>query len=180
MTSYDASINIDGGASVGDIGELSARVDLLAGQVKREADLCASRDHDLSNVSEKLRGQERLLQAIGITQSEHTAALRRLSFNVETLDTRFLTLEVRFESLETHFRDLESRFGAVETKVGAMESRFGAVETKVEAMESRFGAVEAKVGAIETGHGALLAQILSKLDQLTGESPSPNEASTRC
>jgi hypothetical protein len=163
MTSYDASTNIDGGASMGDIGELSARVDLLSGQVEREAVLCASRDRDLSDVGEKLRGQERLLQAVGITQSEHTEQLNALNRKVEVTNSKLGTAGIRIGAIE-------SRVGGIENQVRIIDSKVGTIE----AVQSEHGSLLLEHGSLLRKQNAVLQQVLGKLDRIIGDDSSAN------
>lgn len=60
------------------LAELEARVNMLDG-------LGASRDRDLADLGQKVRGIDGLVRAVAKTQGEHTAQLRRLQDRVDRL-----------------------------------------------------------------------------------------------
>jgi hypothetical protein len=65
--------------------ELEQRVTALEGRLQMEAGLRAAGDRDLSSMAQNLRAQTHLIQALSITQAEHTNMLRELGEAVATL-----------------------------------------------------------------------------------------------
>jgi outer membrane murein-binding lipoprotein Lpp len=167
MTSYDASTNIDGSAYMESLKELSERVD-------RNAELCAARDLDLSDMRESLRAQKRTLQALAITQSEQTTLLHRLSSDVGTLESQFMTMEIRFGKLEDTVEAMGTKVEAMGTKVDGIGTKVEAMGTKVDGIGTKVEAIGTKVDTMEAGHGALLRQIVGMLERPTDASPSHN------
>jgi uncharacterized coiled-coil protein SlyX len=62
--------------------DLEQRVAALEERQSMEAALRAAGDLDLAGVVARVRAQTRLIQALGTTQSEHTAMLRSLDAKV--------------------------------------------------------------------------------------------------
>src|ERR1700733_2644029 len=73
---------------------IESRVGTLETKVETEAHLRAAMDKDMGTLSAKFGVQERLIQAISLTQSEHTSMLRDHT-------TRLTRLEVGQEELRT-------------------------------------------------------------------------------
>jgi hypothetical protein len=65
--------------------ELERRVTALEERLQMEAGLRAAGDRDLASTAQNVRAQTHLIQALSITQSEHTDALRELGEAVATL-----------------------------------------------------------------------------------------------
>ena len=74
-------------------GSIESRVSTLEATADREAQARAGMDQDMSDLKLKLNAQERMLQSLGKTQSEHTATLRNI-------DNRLTGVENRLSSVE--------------------------------------------------------------------------------
>jgi hypothetical protein len=70
---------------MGSLEELELRVTALEERLQMEAGLRAAGDRDLSSTAQSLRAQTHLIQALSITQAEHTNTLRELGEAVVTL-----------------------------------------------------------------------------------------------
>jgi len=68
--------------------------------LKDQADLRAAMDEELGTLSAKFRAQERLMQAISVTQSEHTTQLRAINGRLEKVEGKLETVEGRLEMVE--------------------------------------------------------------------------------
>jgi hypothetical protein len=66
-----------------EFNELERRIAALEAQVGMEAGLRASGDRDLADVKTSLRATNHLVQALAITQSQHTEALANLQSGVD-------------------------------------------------------------------------------------------------
>jgi uncharacterized coiled-coil protein SlyX len=67
------------------VTRLESRVTRVEKRMDDEARLRASMDRDLADISEKLRVQIELIQALAQTQSEHTAVLARQGVLMERM-----------------------------------------------------------------------------------------------
>ena len=77
---------------------LEQRVAAIEEQLRMEAGLRAASDRDLGDLTQTVRAQHLLVQALSITQSQHTAALRRIED----------TLHVHGEVLQSHGQAIET------------------------------------------------------------------------
>ena len=60
------------------------RITVLEERVDEQARLRAGQDRDLADIAENVRAQGRLIQALAVTQSEHTQVLAELQNGMET------------------------------------------------------------------------------------------------
>jgi hypothetical protein len=67
-------------------GSIESRLGTLETKVEAEAHLRAAMDEDMGTLSAKFGVQEKLIQAISVTQSEHTAMLRDHTARLEKLE----------------------------------------------------------------------------------------------
>jgi chromosome segregation ATPase len=95
-----------------------ARLTTLEETIKTEANLRAAMDQDISDIKIEQRAQRGLLQAVAVTQSEHTA--------------RLTAIEGRVGIIETRLGNVESRLGNVEGRLGTVESTLGNVQIGVQ------------------------------------------------
>ncbi len=103
-----------------EFSHLEQRVTRLEGKATAESDLRAAMDLDQANLTARLDAQDRLLRALSVTQSDHTARLTRLEDGQQRLEAgqqRFEAgqqrLEERTERLEEHSQELERVVGHV-------------------------------------------------------------------
>jgi hypothetical protein len=101
-------------------------------------------DRDISDIKLEQRAQRGLLQAVAITQSEHTT---------------------RLTAIETDMAEVKDRLGNVETRLGNVESRLGNVE-------SRLGNVEQGLGNVQVGVQTIIAILDRKIDGEAGDAGS--------
>lgn len=88
--------------SAEDLAALASRVTALEQRVGSEAGLRASGDRDLADMGQTLRAQQYLIQALAITQAQHTTKL-------EDLRTRFEDLHVKTDQLVVMLTQLIER-----------------------------------------------------------------------
>jgi hypothetical protein len=81
---------------------LEQRVAAIEEQLRMETGLRAASDRDLGDLTQTVRAQHLLVQALSITQSQHTGALRRIE---DTLQTHGEVLQSHGEAIETLRRD---------------------------------------------------------------------------
>lgn len=86
-----------------DLTDLERRLAALEQRMDEEAGLRASQDRDLGTLSAAYAAQTHLMQALAITQSEHTEQIRRLR---EDITTRLDRHEVVLSQLRTGMGDL--------------------------------------------------------------------------
>jgi hypothetical protein len=80
---------------------LESRVGTLETKVGTEAHLRAAMDKDMGTLSAKFGVQEKLIQAISLTQSDHTKRLTRLEVGQEELRTTLDRVQVGVEAIHT-------------------------------------------------------------------------------
>lgn len=85
---------------MGDAGR--ARVAAIDEQLRLEAGLRAATDRDLSDTTQTVRAQHLLVQALSITQSQHTQALRWVE---DTLSAHGEALAGQRQAIETLRQD---------------------------------------------------------------------------
>ena len=81
-------------------GSVDDRLGKLEAKVETEAHLRAAMDRDMGTLSAKFGVQERLIQAISETQSDHTRQLRTINGRLEKVDGRLEKVEDRLEKVE--------------------------------------------------------------------------------
>ena len=108
-----------------------ARLTTVEETIKTEATLRAAMDRDISDIKTEQRAQRGLMQAIAVTQSEHT----------------------------TRLTAVEGRLGNVESRLGNVESRLGNVEQRLGNVEGRLGTVESTLGNVQVGVQTIIAML---------------------
>ncbi|EXG80064.1 hypothetical protein [Cryptosporangium arvum] len=86
---------------------LERRVSVLEERMDVESGFRIGIERDLDKITQRQVAQGQLLQALALTQSEHTERLSRI---------------------ETKLGSYETRMGALEMKVGALEMKVGSLE----------------------------------------------------
>ena len=81
-------------------------------------DLLGSIDEDLSKLQVEFRAQRKMLQALHLTQSDHTARLTRLETGVQGLNAKVQKLDGRVERLESGMQKVEA---GVQTIIGLLD-----------------------------------------------------------
>ncbi|MEU4623223.1 hypothetical protein AB0G04_25035 [Actinoplanes sp. NPDC023801] len=85
---------------------LEERVGNLEDRMDEQERLRASQDRDLADISEKLRAQKGLLQALAKTQSEHSAILAEHSAILVDHTQRLGRLEGKVDTVEGGVRQI--------------------------------------------------------------------------
>jgi hypothetical protein len=80
---------------------IASRLGTLETKVETEAHLRAAMDKDMGTLSAKFGVQEKLIQAISLTQSDHTKRLTRLEVGQEELQTKLDRVHVGVEAIHT-------------------------------------------------------------------------------
>jgi hypothetical protein len=80
---------------------IASRLGTLKTKVETEAHLRAAMDKDMGTLSAKFGVQEKLIQAISLTQSDHTKRLTRLEVGQEELQTKLDRVHVGVEAIHT-------------------------------------------------------------------------------
>jgi hypothetical protein len=90
------------------LSTLDSAAETQRAELKTQAELRAAMDEDMGTPSAKFGVQERLIQAISLTQSDHTALLRdhterltRLEGGQEELQTKLDRVHVGVEAIHT-------------------------------------------------------------------------------
>jgi tetrahydromethanopterin S-methyltransferase subunit G len=81
--------------------EIPQRLDSLEGRMNSEASLRAMMDLDQARLTVRFDAQDNLLRALAVTQSEHTARLRRLEEGHRRLEEGHGRLEQAVTRVET-------------------------------------------------------------------------------
>jgi chromosome segregation ATPase len=96
-------------------GSVDDRLGTLEAKVETEAQLRAAMDKDMGTLSAKFGAQERLIQAVSDTQSDHTRQLR-------TIDGRLGKVEGRLEQVEGKLEQVEGKLDLVHVGVQAIHT----------------------------------------------------------
>jgi chromosome segregation ATPase len=88
------------------LGTLESAAETQKADLKTQADLRAKMDEDLGTLSAKFGAQERLIQAISESQSDHTARLTRLETGQDELRTKLDLVHVGVETIQLLLRGL--------------------------------------------------------------------------
>jgi chromosome segregation ATPase len=98
---------------VPDLNELTARVTALEAQlaaltekVSMESGLRAAVDTDLSGVNTKLSAANHLIQALSITQSDHTQELQRIHQKLDQHTAAFASVQTQLTTIVTLLQTL--------------------------------------------------------------------------
>jgi hypothetical protein len=94
-----------------DIEDLAARVAAIEERVGMEAGLRASQDRDLADMRDSLRAQTYLIQALSITQGQHTEQLRRIEERLGLVEVATDHARGRLEYIVGMLETLISREG---------------------------------------------------------------------
>jgi chromosome segregation ATPase len=125
--------------------DLEARVTTLERTVASEIRERMRMSQDIGEVKDLItkrsEAQRRMLQALGDTQSEHSALLRDIRRTVDWMAPKV-------DAIETQVAGTSTRMGILEGQVGALEGRMGTLEGKMGTLEGRMGALEGQVGAL--------------------------------
>jgi hypothetical protein len=78
-------------------GSIESRLGTLETKVEAEAHLRAAMDEDMGTLSAKFGVQEKLIQAISVTQSEHTTQLRTINGRLEKVEARLEKVEGKLD-----------------------------------------------------------------------------------
>jgi chromosome segregation ATPase len=90
------------------LAALTARVDAIEG-------LRAMMDRDLADIKQRMDAQDLLLQALHVTQSNHTQRLTRIEERVTRIEERVTRIEDTLGRVETEFR------GKLDTIIGMLD-----------------------------------------------------------
>ena len=93
------------------------RLTTLEEKVDAEANLRAAMNEDISDIKVEQHAQRRLLQAVAVTQSEHTARLVGLETDVAVLKTDVAVLKTDVAVLKTDMAQVKSTLGNVQVGV---------------------------------------------------------------
>ena len=103
-------------------GSVDDRLGKLEAKVETEAHLRAAMDRDMGTLSAKFGVQERLIQAISETQSDHTRQLRTINGRLEKVDGRLEKVDGRLEKVEGKLEKVEGKLDLVHVGVQAIHT----------------------------------------------------------
>jgi septal ring factor EnvC (AmiA/AmiB activator) len=75
--------------SGGELEELRQQLAALTARVEADESLRAMMDRDLADIKQRMDAQDHLLQALHITQSNHTQRLTRIEDTLSRIETEF-------------------------------------------------------------------------------------------
>ena len=107
-------------------GDLEERLTALEDRMDMESGLRASIDRDLSALAMSLRSAHNLLQAVAITQSDHT----------KDLDLHTKMFKELGSSVNRRFEEVNGRFDVVDGRFDRMDGRFDEIVGLLKARES--------------------------------------------
>jgi chromosome segregation ATPase len=160
--------------------DLDPRVQALEERMATQAGLRASQDRDLSDLQQDARSTKHLVQALALTQSEHTSQLARiertLKSNSEVLGAlvvenveRFAALDARLGGMDARFDGMDARLDGMDARLDGMDARFDGMDARFDGMDARFDGMDARFDGTDARfdhHTALLSEILVKIDGL--------------
>jgi chromosome segregation ATPase len=97
------------------------RLTTLEEKVDTEANLRATMNKDISDIKIEQRAQRGLLQAVAITQSEHTARLTAIETDVAVLKTDVAVLKTDVAVLKTDVAVLKTDMAQVKSTLGNVQ-----------------------------------------------------------
>ena len=109
------------------------RLTALEKRVDMESGLRASIDLDLSVLALGQRSNTSLLQALGLTQSDHTRLLDKHTKMLEELGT---SVNQRFEEVNGRFAEMDGRFTEVDGRLDHMDGKLTEIIGMLKARES--------------------------------------------
>lgn len=83
------------------LGTLETAAAVQKAALKDQPDLRAAMDEDMGTLSAKFRTQEKLIQAISVTQSEHTTQLRAIEGRLEKVEGKLDLVHVGVGAIHT-------------------------------------------------------------------------------
>jgi chromosome segregation ATPase len=98
------------------LAALTARVDAVEG-------LRAMMDRDLADIKQRMDAQDLLLQALHVTQSNHTQRLTRIEERLDRIEERITRVEERLTHLEQAVGRLDAAFRGKLDMIVAMLDR---------------------------------------------------------
>jgi chromosome segregation ATPase len=98
------------------LAALSARVDAIEG-------LRAMMDRDLADIKQRMDAQDHLLQALHITQANHTQRLTRIEERLDRIEERLTGVEERLTGVEQALGRLDADFRGKLDMIVAMLDR---------------------------------------------------------
>jgi chromosome segregation ATPase len=113
------------------LGRLESVSDEHTEKFNHDDDLLGSMDEDLSKLQVEFRAQRKMLQALHLTQSDHTARLTRLETGVRKLDGRVEKLDQRVEKLDQRVEKLDQTVEKLDGRVQRLEDGMQKVEAGV-------------------------------------------------
>jgi chromosome segregation ATPase len=125
------------------------RLTAVEEELRLQARLRAAVDRDVSDANEKLRGVDRLLQAVATTQGEHTA---QLNAHTKTLNAHSETLQAHTKLLNVHTKLLNAHTGmlnAIADTLTSVGGQLADVKTHVSSMETRMSEMEGRAVGVD-------------------------------
>ncbi|MCU7728748.1 hypothetical protein ODJ79_33980 [Actinoplanes sp. KI2] len=110
------------------------RLTVVEERLDQEAGLRASQDRDLAAIAEGVRVQGRLIQALAVTQSEHTRSLAQLTDSVNEVNGKIDEVNGKIDGVNGKIDEANRTIDEVQ---GGITQIIGMVETLIERRESR-------------------------------------------
>lgn len=127
---------------------MEKRVSALERTVKREAELRAKVDKDLSDVQSGQRAQLKLIQALRETQVEQGEQLK-LHTTVLNLHTDILNMHTEVLNLHTtQLKELSEKVSGLDEKVSGLDEKVSGLDTRVSGLETTFSGFDRKIDRV--------------------------------
>ena len=121
-------------------GNFEERLTALEERMDMESGLRASIDRDLSALAQGQRAMNHMLQALAITQSEHTQALELHTRMFEELGSsvnqRFEEVNGRLDGMDGRFDRMDGRLDGIDGRLDRMDGRLTEIIGMLKARES--------------------------------------------
>jgi chromosome segregation ATPase len=124
---------------------LNERVTVLEHRMDEQERLRASQDHDLSSLSENIRAQKSLLQALADTQSEHTRALGNLSRDVSVLKTDMSVVKRDVSELKGDVSELKGDVSELKGDVAGLKGDVAGLKGDVAELKGGLAEINGKI-----------------------------------
>jgi chromosome segregation ATPase len=130
------------------LGNYEERLTTLEERVDMESGLRASIDRDLSTLAQGQTAANKMIQALGNTQSEHTRALNRLNLQLEATGLQLTGVDLRFDGMDRRLHGMDRRLDGIDARLDRMDGRFDGIDARLDRMDGRFDGIDGQLTEI--------------------------------
>jgi len=126
------------------------RLSAVEERLAMEAGLRASIDRDLATIAQRQSAANHLIQALAITQAEHTTMLEALQSDLGTVRQDVGTLKIDVGDMKSDVSVLKTDVGDMKSDVGVLKSDVGVLKSDVGVLKGQMSSVHDKLDRILT------------------------------